>query len=116
MMLKYIKSLLPAPNNFSPVRLEEDKLRQAKQDLKRIQDGWNMPEGMGARFYQMAEDKEAGVNTEGMAFPEPDIPVDLNDLRYVSGFILPHHFKHPVTGKPSTEPKHNARLEPYKPD
>jgi len=53
---------------------------------------------------------------EEPAFPVPDVPIDKNDLRYVSGYILPHHFPHPVTGKPSTEGRHNARLKPLKID
>ena len=44
----------------------------------------------------------------------PDIPMDKNDLRYVTGYILPLHFTHPVTGKPSGEAKRNARLKPLK--
>jgi hypothetical protein len=69
---------------------------------------------MGERLLNPPEERQE--NTEGIAFPIPDIPIDPNDLRYVSGFILPHHFKHPVTGKPSTEGKHNARLKPLKLD
>jgi hypothetical protein len=80
----------------------------------RIQDGWGAPEALGERLLNPPQ--ETRENTEGMAFPVPDIPIDPNDLRYVSGFILPHHFKHPVTGKPSTEGKHNARLKPLKSD
>jgi hypothetical protein len=34
------------------------------------------------------------------------------DLRYVSGYIFPFHFTHPVTGKPTSEAKLNARLKP----
>jgi hypothetical protein len=81
----------------------------------RVQD-WGVPEGLGELLVRSARDAEKGTAPEGMAFPEPDIPIDPNDLRYVSGFILPHHFNHPVTGKPSTFAKHNARLEPLKVD
>jgi hypothetical protein len=40
--------------------------------------------------------------------------MDKNDLRYVTGYIFPFHFKHPVTGKPSSETTLNARLKPIK--
>jgi len=46
--------------------------------------------------------------------PEPNIPVDKNDLRYVSGYIFPFHYKHPVTGKETSEAVRNARLKPLK--
>jgi hypothetical protein len=46
--------------------------------------------------------------------PVPDIALDKNDLRYVSGYIFPFHFKHPVTGKETTEAKRNARLKPLR--
>lgn len=31
--------------------------------------------------------------------PKPDIDIDRNDQRYVSGYIFPFHYNHPVTGK-----------------
>jgi hypothetical protein len=78
----------------------------------RIKEGWNMPEGMGERLVkgEMAPRREG--RGPDVSFPEPDIQIDPEDLRYVSGFILPHHFKHPVTGKTSTEGELNARLKP----
>ncbi|MHB8105011.1 MAG: nuclear transport factor 2 family protein [Dehalococcoidales bacterium] len=33
------------------------------------------------------------------------------DTQYPSGYIYPFHFVHPVTGKPSTEAKRNAKLK-----
>src|SRR4030042_1574299 len=33
------------------------------------------------------------------------------DTQYPSGYIYPFHFKHPVTGKPSTEGRRNATLK-----
>jgi hypothetical protein len=41
--------------------------------------------------------------------PQYDAPRDF-DTRYPSGYIVPFHFKHPVTGRPSTEAKRNAAL------
>ncbi len=46
--------------------------------------------------------------------PEPDKPLDEKDLRYVSGYIFPFHYKHPVTGKRTSENKRNAKLTPLK--
>jgi hypothetical protein len=34
-----------------------------------------------------------------------------SDARYPSGHIVPFHFKHPVTGKKTTEAKHNALVK-----
>ncbi|MBN1161179.1 MAG: nuclear transport factor 2 family protein [Dehalococcoidales bacterium] len=42
--------------------------------------------------------------------PEPDIKPIVNDPRFVSGYIFPFHYKHPVTGKPTSEKAKNARL------
>ena len=82
----------------------------------RIAEGWSMPESLGERLVK----GDRGPRREGpspdAAFPEPDLPIDKEDLRYVSGFILPHHFKHPVTGKESTEAKRNAKLKPLSVD
>jgi hypothetical protein len=44
----------------------------------------------------------------------PDMTMDKNDLRYVTGYIFPFHFKHPVTGKATSEAALNARLKPMK--
>lgn len=42
--------------------------------------------------------------------PRPDIDIDRNDQRYLSGYIFPFHYKHPVTGKETSEGEKNARL------
>jgi len=73
----------------------------------RIDEGWIMPEDI------------AGPMLEGRGGPDgspmtPDIPMDPKDLRYVTGYIFPFHFKHPVTGKPTSEAKLNERLKPLK--
>jgi outer membrane murein-binding lipoprotein Lpp len=72
----------------------------------RIKDGWIMPEDI------------AGPMLKGQSGPGPqvvpDMPMDKNDLRYVTGYIFPYHFNHPVTGKPSSEATRNARLKPLK--
>jgi hypothetical protein len=40
----------------------------------------------------------------------PDVWAEY-DTEYPSGYIYPFHFKHPVTGKPTTEAKRNATLK-----
>ena len=49
----------------------------------------------------------AGTGATTDLTPEPDKPRDF-DSRYPSGYIVPFHFKHPVTGKKSGEEKRNA--------
>jgi hypothetical protein len=73
----------------------------------RISEGWIMPEDI------------AGPMLKGSSAPAgpkivPDIPMDKNDLRYVTGYIFPFHFRHPVTGKATSEARLNARLKPIK--
>jgi hypothetical protein len=46
--------------------------------------------------------------------PSPDIPLDREDLRYLTGYIFPFHYNHPVTGKPTSENEKNARLKEKK--
>jgi hypothetical protein len=70
----------------------------------RIAGEWNTPEQVTAPFYN---DEFKG--------PRPDIPVDKADLRYVSGYIFPFHYRHPVTGKETSEAERNARLKPVTP-
>ncbi len=73
----------------------------------RIKDGWILPEDIAGPMLK-------GSSGAPGSRVVPDIAMDKNDLRYVTGYILPYHFKHPVTGKPSTESKRNARLKPIK--
>jgi hypothetical protein len=42
--------------------------------------------------------------------PRPDKPRDI-DTRYPSGYIPPFHYRHPVTGKETSERKHNSDLK-----
>jgi hypothetical protein len=39
-----------------------------------------------------------------------DVPMMKNDPRFVSGYIFPFHYNHPVTGKPTSEGKKNVKL------
>ncbi|HTY62601.1 MAG TPA: nuclear transport factor 2 family protein [Acidobacteriota bacterium] len=73
----------------------------------RIKDGWILPEDIAG---PMLSSKSGAPGPKIV----PDIPMDKNDLRYVTGYVFPYHFKHPVTGKPSSEATRNARLKPLK--
>jgi hypothetical protein len=44
---------------------------------------------------------------------KPDKPRD-TDPRYTTGYVVPFHFKHPVTGKKSSEAKRNAYFKKKK--
>ncbi len=74
----------------------------------RISEGWIMPEDIAGPMLK-------GSSAPGGPKMVPDIPMDTNDLRYVTGYIFPFHFKHPVTGKGTSEATLNARLKPIKP-
>jgi len=73
----------------------------------RISDGWIMPEDIAGPML-------SGDSPGGGPGMKPDIPMDKNDLRYVTGYIFPFHFRHPVTGKITGEAALNARLKPIK--
>ena len=55
-----------------------------------------------------------GAGEGGAFIPDPDTPLDEKDLRYVSGYVFPFHYTHPVTGKKTSEEKRNAQLKPLK--
>ena len=42
--------------------------------------------------------------------PTPDIPPADFDPRFVSGYIFPFHYNHPVTGKPASDKARNTKL------
>jgi hypothetical protein len=73
-----------------------------------IKEGWIMPEDIAGPMLK-------GQTAPGGPRFVPDVPMDSNDLRYVTGYIFPFHFRHPVTGKQSSEATLNARLKPMKP-
>jgi len=60
--------------------------------------GWVKPERLAT-----------GPFTGGTSKLKPDRATEI-DSRYPSGYIFPFHFKHPVTGKETSEKKHNATL------
>ncbi|MGD1117897.1 MAG: nuclear transport factor 2 family protein [Dehalococcoidales bacterium] len=71
-------------------------------------EGWVKPE-------RLAQPKTPQEGKTGMpAWWKPDLPPKGIDYEYPSGYILPFHFKHPVTGKASTEEKRNVRVKGVK--
>jgi hypothetical protein len=70
-----------------------------------ITGGWRMPEDIAGPMLK-------GASAPGGPKFKADIAMDKDDLRYVTGYIFPFHFNHPVTGKPTSEAKLNARLKP----
>ena len=65
----------------------------------RLAGDWAMPEDVNRPY----------INGEFHG-PKPDIPIDLDDGRYISGYIFPFHYNHPVTGKPTSEGEKNKKL------
>jgi hypothetical protein len=51
-----------------------------------------------------------GKRIENFKAPEADIPVVKGDPRFVSGYIFPFHYSHPVTHKPTSETAKNKKL------
>jgi hypothetical protein len=51
-----------------------------------------------------------GKNIMDFKAPDPDIPPTADDPRFLSGYIFPFHYSHPVTGKPTSEEFKNSRL------
>jgi hypothetical protein len=51
-----------------------------------------------------------GKMIENFNAPGADIPAVKGDPRFVSGYIFPFHYKHPVTAKPTSHTEKNTRL------
>ena len=45
---------------------------------------------------------------------DSDLPARGIDYAYPSGYILPFHFKHPITGKETSEGERNKRVKGVK--
>jgi hypothetical protein len=74
---------------------------------------WGIPEDLGRRLISgNFGPAQSGESRPRAPMPQPDIAIDENDLRYISGYIFPLHFKHPVTGKETSERVRNSRLKP----
>ena len=65
----------------------------------RIADGWAMPEDVNKPYL---DGQFRG--------PKPDIDIDRDDMRYLSGGIFPFYYNHPVTGRPTSEHERNKAI------
>ena len=74
-----------------------------------------MCEGPELRSRRIIADAR-GTGDNSALIPDPDVPLDEKDLRYVSGYVFPFHYPHPVTRKPTSESTRNAQLQPLKID
>lgn len=54
--------------------------------------------------------EEFGKRIAEFNAPGADEPFVKGDPRFVSGYIFPFHYNHPVTGKPTSETKKNKKL------
>jgi hypothetical protein len=70
-------------------------VKYAQPFLVKISEGWQTP-----------EERRTIHDVNSLT---PDIRLTA-DPRWVSGYIFPFHYRHPVTGKVTTEDAHNARL------
>src|SRR3972149_3636661 len=67
-----------------------------------------MCEGPEIRSRRIVSD----ASESGAFIPDPDVPLHKDDLRYVSGYVFPFHYTHPVTGKRTSEAERNSKLKP----
>jgi hypothetical protein len=80
-----------------------------KWKIQRVK--WNLNYEAFPKEGMLNQDQAAVNDPEYVSkLPEPDIPPSGINPRYPSGYIFPFHYKHPVTGKKTTEDKHNASL------
>ena len=69
--------------------------------IKLQNEDWKWPETIGQGI----------ANPQGpVPFPAADIPFDPADPRFMTGYILPFHYKHPVTGKATSENAKNKKI------
>ena len=71
-------------------------------------EGWVRPERLA---------KPRPTKEDEIRYPDwwkPDLPPKGIAYSYPSGYILPFHYRHPVTGNTSTEEKRNIRVKGYK--
>jgi hypothetical protein len=64
-----------------------------------------------AESWQSPEERAGGL-LSGPPRHEPDVPYTA-EQRWVTGYIRPFHYKHPITGKATSEKEHNAKLTKF---
>jgi hypothetical protein len=88
---------------------EIDYLKQ-KGQWKFWKIDWIIPLSIKIPSEQWGTVEALGKSIANFKAPEPDIEMEENDPRFVSGYIFPFHYDHPVTGKATSESKKNAKL------
>ena len=71
---------------------------------------WIIPLSIKIPSEQWSPAENLGRMLAKGTYPGADEPMIDGDPRFVSGYIFPFHYDHPVTGKPTSESKKNARL------
>lgn len=75
---------------------------------------WLIPYTIGLRNEDWRWPEVIGQSLAGnkgpLPFPPADIPFDPDDPRFMAGYILPFHYNHPVTGKPTSENAKNKNV------
>jgi hypothetical protein len=73
---------------------------------------WHMNFGAKPAEGFVKPERVAAINPKSqLKGPKPDVPDTRFELSYPSGHIFPFHFKHPVTGKKTTEERRNASMK-----
>jgi hypothetical protein len=71
---------------------------------------WNPIIAADPKVGWVKTERVVAIPPEGLPKPpRPDRPRDI-ETRYPSGYVPPFHYRHPVTGKETSERKHNAAL------
>jgi len=83
---------------------------KGKWKIKKLQ--YNLNYGAPPAIGWVKPERVASMDPKSKSFtPEPDLPPDSFDVKYPSGYIFPFHYKHPVTGKETSEAKSNRSLK-----
>lgn len=88
------------------------EIEYIKQDgvWKMLKIDWIIPLVIRMPKESWSTPEELGKNIMNFKAPDPDIPPTADDPRFVSGYIFPFHYSHPVTGRPTSEGDKNKRL------
>ena len=71
---------------------------------------WIIPLSIKIPSEQWTVVEDLGKGIENFKAPGADVPFVKGDPRFVSGYIFPFHYNHPVTGKPTSETAKNKKL------
>ncbi len=71
---------------------------------------WIIPVNIKISSESWTTVEDLGKMIESFNAPGSDVPAMKGDPRFVSGYIFPFHYNHPVTGKPTSEKAKNVKL------